>query len=137
MDQTKTCTKCKAEKPVEEFSKNKKTASGLQSWCRACTRAAVAARNPNSPRRPRRRLASGLHSCSLQLDRGEAMLLLFALDAYRSIAEKAAVDAEPGDEDMGEEFAEGVKELQERCRREVGEFAGLKEELLRIVGGEA
>lgn len=32
----KTCVRCKADKPVSEFNKQKATLDGLQVWCRAC-----------------------------------------------------------------------------------------------------
>lgn len=34
------CTKCKIEKPPELFNKNKRTKSGLSSWCKSCHKAA-------------------------------------------------------------------------------------------------
>ena len=34
---TKTCTKCLTEKPLEQFTLNKGTRDGRQSWCRGCT----------------------------------------------------------------------------------------------------
>jgi len=33
----KTCPKCKVEKPVEEFSKNRSTKDGLQHYCKPCS----------------------------------------------------------------------------------------------------
>jgi len=33
---TKVCSKCKIEKPVEEFSKDKKRRGGLHYWCKEC-----------------------------------------------------------------------------------------------------
>lgn len=34
----KTCTKCSLEKPLPEFSKDKKTRDGLHIWCKMCCR---------------------------------------------------------------------------------------------------
>lgn len=34
----KTCSKCKIEKPFEDFHKRKSSKDGLYSWCRNCTR---------------------------------------------------------------------------------------------------
>lgn len=33
---TKICTKCKVERPIELFSKNKKSKDGLENWCKIC-----------------------------------------------------------------------------------------------------
>jgi hypothetical protein len=33
----KTCTKCKKEKPIEEFGRCAKVISGLRSWCKKCS----------------------------------------------------------------------------------------------------
>ena len=33
---TKICTKCKIERPIELFSKNKKSKDGLEIWCKIC-----------------------------------------------------------------------------------------------------
>jgi hypothetical protein len=33
---SKRCTRCSEEKPVESFSKDSKSKSGLQAWCRSC-----------------------------------------------------------------------------------------------------
>ena len=33
---TKSCSKCKIEKPVSEFCKNKRNKDGLHPWCKAC-----------------------------------------------------------------------------------------------------
>jgi hypothetical protein len=32
----KTCSKCKVEKPVSEFTKNNQTKTGIGSWCKCC-----------------------------------------------------------------------------------------------------
>ncbi len=32
----KRCSKCKKEKPISEFYKNKKAISNLYSWCKSC-----------------------------------------------------------------------------------------------------
>ena len=37
---TKTCTKCKEEKPVSEFHKRRDTKGGFKSWCKVCRRPA-------------------------------------------------------------------------------------------------
>lgn len=37
---TKICTKCKQEKPANQFSKNKERPSGLACWCKQCVSAA-------------------------------------------------------------------------------------------------
>jgi len=34
--ETKTCTKCKEEKTLSEFNKNKLRPDGLHSWCNDC-----------------------------------------------------------------------------------------------------
>lgn len=39
MNQNKTCTKCKAEKPIDDFSTNSKAKDGKHSWCRTCVNA--------------------------------------------------------------------------------------------------
>lgn len=36
----KTCTGCRANKPLDAFSPNKRTRDGLASWCKKCTGAA-------------------------------------------------------------------------------------------------
>ena len=36
MEEVRTCTKCKAVKPIASFSKNKSNASGYNHWCREC-----------------------------------------------------------------------------------------------------
>ena len=36
MMETKVCYMCKQEKPVSEFSRNKTTSDGLQTYCRKC-----------------------------------------------------------------------------------------------------
>lgn len=36
MDELKTCKKCKEEKPLEMFSKNRRRKDGYQDWCKAC-----------------------------------------------------------------------------------------------------
>jgi hypothetical protein len=36
---TKTCVKCKQEKPVLEFHKNSRSADGLHSYCKECNKA--------------------------------------------------------------------------------------------------
>lgn len=33
---TKTCTKCRRELPLSEFTKNKSRSDGLQCWCKSC-----------------------------------------------------------------------------------------------------
>ena len=38
----KTCSRCKAEKPLDEFNKNRRNPDGLQGQCRVCSRAAQA-----------------------------------------------------------------------------------------------
>jgi len=35
---TKQCNKCKEEKPLSEFNKNRNKVDGLQSYCRDCSR---------------------------------------------------------------------------------------------------
>lgn len=40
------CSKCRAEKPFEAFSKLSKAADGLQSYCKACMREYFVARRP-------------------------------------------------------------------------------------------
>lgn len=35
----KICSKCKESSPIENFSKNRKSKDGLDSWCKTCTRA--------------------------------------------------------------------------------------------------
>lgn len=39
--QVKVCTKCKTEKPGNEFPKRTKNKDGLYSWCKTCTSQAV------------------------------------------------------------------------------------------------
>jgi hypothetical protein len=39
LESMKRCAKCKVEQPFENFAKNKKTADGLQFWCRTCKKA--------------------------------------------------------------------------------------------------
>lgn len=54
----KTCTKCKAEKPLDGFPPNKRKRDGRQSWCHVCSnREAVAwkKRNPERARAQSRR----------------------------------------------------------------------------------
>lgn len=35
---TKTCSRCRREKPFAEFPPCKRTADGFQAWCRSCFR---------------------------------------------------------------------------------------------------
>lgn len=43
MSDTKTCSRCKAEKPVSDFHRNKSSRDGLQSLCKVCNCAAAKA----------------------------------------------------------------------------------------------
>ena len=36
MSNKKICTKCKSEKEIKKFSKNRRTKDGLRSWCKVC-----------------------------------------------------------------------------------------------------
>jgi hypothetical protein len=35
---TKTCTRCKKRRKIEQFYKDKTVKDGLSSWCKACTK---------------------------------------------------------------------------------------------------
>ena len=52
----KLCTKCKAEKPRIEFSRNRANRDGLQGACKPCNRAQVAAWAKVHPIRAARRM---------------------------------------------------------------------------------
>ena len=45
---TKICGKCKTEKPLKAFSKNRTKESGLQDWCRVCAKAENDKSNPKN-----------------------------------------------------------------------------------------
>ncbi len=51
--ETKVCTRCGKELPLDAFNKSKKSKDGLQPWCRECQHDA----NANAPRRKRNPLA--------------------------------------------------------------------------------
>ena len=40
----KICTKCRAQKPLEAFYRERSRRDGLRPWCKSCTNAAIAAR---------------------------------------------------------------------------------------------
>lgn len=51
----KQCTKCKTERPVEEFTKATGRSDGLNPWCKLCTRANTKAYSKSNPEAARKR----------------------------------------------------------------------------------
>ena len=66
---TKTCSKCKVEKPATEFHKRARSKDGLYGWCKSCSCERSLERwrekNPDRPKRPKYAPDSPFKICTL------------------------------------------------------------------------
>jgi 5-methylcytosine-specific restriction endonuclease McrA len=51
--ESKTCSLCGCEKPLDDFSKDKRKKHGVSSWCKSCKRSRVQERRASDPERAR------------------------------------------------------------------------------------